>query len=81
MIIRNYPTVGLKDQKMSAQGIALGTRGTAAPPCKGKRLTNYHTVDVNLLPFQGDYPHPHTQGVALGYHLAALSGRSSAVCG
>ena len=62
-----------KGQKRIAQGITLGKDSDLmVTPCKGKS----HVRGPLLLPFQGATGLVDgTQGVALGYELAALSGR------
>jgi hypothetical protein len=40
MIIRKYPTDGLKGQQQSAQGIALGMRGGITRPERAKAFRN-----------------------------------------
>jgi hypothetical protein len=64
---------GLKAQNMKAQGNALG-KVTATIPSPARASQNhYHSF---VLPFQGKCPLARqTQGVALGYHVIALSAR------
>ena len=62
-----------RGNEMSAQGSALGTWcASILRPERAKELKQ----KIILLPFQGEiYDCPRTQGVALGRHIAALSGR------
>ena len=60
----NGSKVGLKAQKLLAQGIALGIMAISKTPCKGKSFKN---SIIKLLPLQGDFFKTNNpQGVALG---------------
>ena len=68
------PCAGWKPNKSRAQGNALGTMSPFPTPCKGKSKSQpfAHTF---ALTGRGRL-YIDTQGVALGYELVALSGRS-----
>ena len=81
MIIRMYPTDGLKGQQITAQGVALGVMAAAATPCKGKSIIPYlsatssHALNRCFCPFRAVSAPSTTQGDALGYLLIPPSGR------
>ena len=64
-----YPITPQRGNEPSAQGSALGIEVVPPSPCKGKSIASYY----GFCPF--------TQGVALGYLRAGLSGRLSDTCG
>ena len=68
------PCAGWKPNKSPAQGNALGTMSPFPTPCKGKSRSQPFAHTFALTGRERLYSD--TQGVALGWGLVALSGRS-----
>ena len=64
---------GLKGQKISAQGSALGNhnRQVVGAPCKGKRVI----IFIKLLPLQGEFSLSHNKPRALPWADCSLAFR------
>ena len=72
-----YPITPRRGNEPSAQGSTLGDRTYKPRPVRAKAL-----IGTNAFALSGRCRHVlYTQGAALGYLLAGLSGRLSDTCG